>query len=76
MHFCILNIYSHIAACMCKCQGHRIGHNNDSWIRVEARQESAGDLKVKGTRLDCKGCRFESCPVLNLFLLLNCSKRK
>ena len=61
---------------MCKCQGHGIGHNNDSWIRLKARQESAGWSKGKGTHPDCKGCRFESCLVLNLFLLLNCSKRK
>ena len=47
MHICILNI-SCIAVHMHKqCQGHGIGHNNDSWIRVKGRQESAGGLKVR-----------------------------
>ena len=32
--------------------------------------------KGKGTCPDCKGCRFKSCLALNLFLLINCSKRK
>ena len=39
VHAHLLPKYSHIAVCMCKCQGHGIGHK-DSWIRVKAKRRS------------------------------------
>ena len=40
MCICFLNIYSHIAVCMHKCQGHGIGHTKGSSMRAKAKRRS------------------------------------
>ena len=47
MHIHFLNTSHMQCACAKTVSRSWIGHNNDSWMKVKARQESVGSLKVR-----------------------------